>query len=419
MFVTMAVDHLLTSFILLLICNTGFSAEISVFVKTGDSVQLDIQTQELSEFYMLSWFKDKSQIIVSYMHESRTVRLHPSYKDRVDFSDKTFSLTLKNMQKTDTGLYTAITRGESENNIVTYRVSVIGFSAEISVFVKTGDSVQLDIQTQKLPEFDLLSWTNDKLENIVKYIHESKKVKLHSSYKDRVDFNDETFSLTLKNMQKTDTGLYTARTRGESENNIVTYRVSVIDAVDAPVLTVNSHWSSSDSCTVNFTCRAHDLMINSNYQNNRCSPQEVTSQINTLILDCSKEAIICNYSNPVSWQKDLINIRQLCGGFSAEISVFVKTGDSVQLDIQTQELSEFDDLSWRNDKSENIVKYIHESKKVRLHSSYKDRVDFNNKTFSLTLKNMQKTDTGLYTAITHGESENNIAIYRVSVIGES
>ncbi|XDV28128.1 hypothetical protein PO909_031500 [Leuciscus waleckii] len=228
MFVRMAVDHLLTSFILLLICNTGFSAEISVFVKTGDSVQLDIQTQELSEFYMLSWFKDKSQIIVSYMHESRTVRLHPSYKDRVDFSDKTFSLTLKNMQKTDTGLYTAITRGESENNIVTYRVSVIGFSAEISVFVKTGDSVQLDIQTQKLPEFDLLSWTNDKSEIIVRYIHESRTVKLHSSYKDRVDFNDETFSLTLKNMQKTDTGLYTARARGESENNIVTYRVSVI-----------------------------------------------------------------------------------------------------------------------------------------------------------------------------------------------
>ncbi|XDV28117.1 hypothetical protein PO909_031499 [Leuciscus waleckii] len=289
-----------------------------------------------------------------------------------------------------------------------------GFSAEISVFVKTGDSVQLDIQTQKLPEFDLLSWTNDKLENIVKYIHESKKVKLHSSYKDRVDFNDETFSLTLKNMQKTDTGLYTARTRGESENNIVTYRVSVIDAVDAPVLTVNSHWSSSDSCTVNFTCRAHDLMINSNYQNNRCSPQEVTSQINTLILDCSKEAIICNYSNPVSWQKDLINIRQLCGD-----SLFVKTGDSVQLDIQTQKLPEFDLLSWRNDKSEIIVRYIHESRTVKLHSSYKDRVDFNDETFSLTLKNMQKTDTGLYTARARGESENNIVTYRVSVIGES
>ncbi|XDV28122.1 hypothetical protein PO909_031500 [Leuciscus waleckii] len=188
-----------------------------------------------------------------------------------------------------------------------------GFSAEISVFVKTGDSVQLDIQTQELPEFDLLSWRNDKSVIIVRYIHESREVKLHSSYKDRVDFNDETFSLTLKNMQKTDTGFYTARTSGESENNIVTYRVSVIDAVDAPVLTVNSHWSSSDSCTVNFTCRAHDLMINSSYQNNRCSPEEVTSQINTLILDCSEESIICNHSNTVSWKIDRINITQLCG----------------------------------------------------------------------------------------------------------
>ncbi|KTG35247.1 hypothetical protein cypCar_00025981 [Cyprinus carpio] len=406
-----------------------------------------------------------------------------------------------------------------------------GFSAEISVFVQTGDSVQLDIQTQELPEFDDLSWRNNKSENMVKYFHKTKEVRLHSSYKDRVDFNNKTLSLTLKNMQKTDSGLYTARTSGESDNNIVTYRVSVIDAVEAPVLTVNSNWSSSDSCTVNFTCRAHELMIDSSYQNNRCFPEKETSQINTLILDCSEESIICNHSNPVSWKKDRINITQLCfnkdaveapvltvnsnlsspdpcnytcngsniiisfiynssscspeevtsdhytlrlscigdsimcnysnpvswktdtkkvnelctvnqstycihsdlkqtatvcilikglfslsSGFSAEISVFVQTGDSVQLDIQTQELPEFDLLSWSNDKSENIVKYLHKTKVVRLHSSYKDRVDFNNKTFSLTLKNMEKTHSGLYTARTSGESDKNIGTYRVSVI---
>ncbi|RXN16176.1 CD48 antigen-like protein [Labeo rohita] len=114
-------------------------------------------------------------------------------------------------------------------------------------------------------------------------------------------------------MQKTDSGLYTATTSGESNNNIVIYRVSVIDAVEAPVLTVNSNWFSSDSCTVNFTCRAHELMINSSYQNNRCSKDEVTShEINTLILDCSEESIICNHSNPVSWKEDRINILQLC-----------------------------------------------------------------------------------------------------------
>nr|BAL63124.1 CD2 family receptor [Carassius langsdorfii] len=190
--------------------------------------------------------------------------------------------------------------------------SKTGFSAEISVFVQTGASVQLDIQTQQLPEFDILAWTNDKSDSIVRYNSDSKRVTPHDSYKDRVFFNDATLSLTLKNMQKTDSGLYTARTIGLKTTDLVSYRVSVIDSVEAPVLTVNSNWSSSDSCTVNFTCRAHELMINSSYQNNRCSPQEVTSQINTLILDCSDEYIICNHSNPVSWKQDRINITRLC-----------------------------------------------------------------------------------------------------------
>ncbi|RXN35616.1 CD48 antigen-like protein [Labeo rohita] len=114
-------------------------------------------------------------------------------------------------------------------------------------------------------------------------------------------------------MQKTDSGLYTATTAAESDNNIVTYRVSVIDAVEAPVLTVNSNWISGNFCTVNFTCRAHGLMINSSYQNNTCSPEKVTSHENyTLILYCGEELIICNHSNPVSWKEDTKNITQLC-----------------------------------------------------------------------------------------------------------
>uniref|UniRef100_A0A673HAB3 CD48 antigen-like n=1 Tax=Sinocyclocheilus rhinocerous TaxID=307959 RepID=A0A673HAB3_9TELE len=189
-----------------------------------------------------------------------------------------------------------------------------GFSAEISVVVQTGNSVQLHIQTRELPEFDDLSWKNDKSEIIVRYTSETKRVRLHSSYKDRVDFNDTTFSLTLKNMQKTDSGLYTARASGESDNNIVTYRVSVIDAVEAPVLTVNSNWLSGNFCTVNFTCRAHELMITSSYQNNRCSPEETStsSDNHTLRLSCSCDSIICNYSNPVSWKTDTEKVNKLC-----------------------------------------------------------------------------------------------------------
>uniref|UniRef100_A0A8C2A837 Si:dkey-53k12.1 n=1 Tax=Cyprinus carpio TaxID=7962 RepID=A0A8C2A837_CYPCA len=192
-----------------------------------------------------------------------------------------------------------------------FMISSTGFSAEISVFVQTGDSVQLDIQTQELPEFDDLSWRNNKSENMVKYFHKTKEVRLHSSYKDRVDFNNKTFSLTLKNMQKTDSGLYTARTSGESDNNIVTYRVSVIDAVEAPVLTVNSNSSSPDPC--NFTCNGSNIIISFVYNGSSCSPEEVTSSHKyTLRLSCIGDSIMCNYSNPVSWRIDTKKVNEIC-----------------------------------------------------------------------------------------------------------
>ncbi|KAG1969110.1 CD48 antigen [Pimephales promelas] len=184
-----------------------------------------------------------------------------------------------------------------------------GFSAEISVFVQTGDSVQLYI-TQKLPEFDDLSWINDKSDIIVKYLNESKKIKPHPSYKDRVDFNDTTFSLTLKNMQKTDSGLYTARTSGLSMEDIAVYRVSVIDGVEAPVLAVN--WSSPDACS--FSCKGGHVIISSIYNSSSCSPEEETSPDDnyTLNLNCSDDHIVCNHSNPVSWKTDRKKVNELC-----------------------------------------------------------------------------------------------------------
>ncbi|XP_056109451.1 natural killer cell receptor 2B4 [Rhinichthys klamathensis goyatoka] len=185
-----------------------------------------------------------------------------------------------------------------------------GFSADIYVFVQTGDSVQLDIQTQKLPEFDILSWRDDKSESIVRYINESKTVKLHSSYKDRVYFNDESFSLTLKNTQKTDSGLYTAKTTGLLNKDIAAYRVSVIDEVEAPVLTVNSNWSSPDPCS--FTCKGTNIIISSIYNSSSCSPEEVTSDNYTLNLNCSDDHIMCNHSNPVSWKTDRKKANELC-----------------------------------------------------------------------------------------------------------
>ncbi|XP_073787039.1 CD48 antigen-like [Danio rerio] len=185
-----------------------------------------------------------------------------------------------------------------------------GFSAEISVFVLTGDSVELDIQT-KLPEFEELTWIYNKLESIVKYYIKFNIVNSYPAYNNRAILNKTTFSLILENMQKKDSGLYTARIYGQIINDIVTYRVSVLDEVEAPVLTVKSNGSSSKLCS--FTCSGQDITMSSIYNSSNCPEEEETSaDDHTLRLNCNSTFITCNYSNPVSWKTDIKKVHELC-----------------------------------------------------------------------------------------------------------
>ncbi|XP_051557723.1 uncharacterized protein LOC127443181 isoform X1 [Myxocyprinus asiaticus] len=154
---------------------------------------------------------------------------------------------------------------------------------------------------------------NDKSENIVRFTREPRVMKPYSPYENRVEFNTDTFSLTLKNMQKTDRGVYRVQTTRENETHVAEYEVSVIDAVEAPVLTVVSNCSSNYSCTMNVTCRGHDLTLSSTFQNYRCSHVEIASfGIITLILHFTEDSIICNHSNLISWKSETKDTEQLC-----------------------------------------------------------------------------------------------------------
>ncbi|XP_051980963.1 uncharacterized protein LOC127642388 isoform X2 [Xyrauchen texanus] len=187
--------------------------------------------------------------------------------------------------------------------MMTFVTSLKVSSSEDTLFVQTGGSVTLDIQTHELPEFDDLVWMNEKSENIFRYISATKTARLHPSYKNRADFNTETFSLTLKNMQKTDSGVYTASASGEFNIIVAKHRVSVMDPVEAPVLSVN---------ICSFTCKGHHFTISSTY-NSSCFQEEVRSSGNyTLSLYCSGDFIICNHSNPVSWMNVTKEIHEFC-----------------------------------------------------------------------------------------------------------
>ncbi|KAI4883410.1 hypothetical protein NFI96_001891 [Prochilodus magdalenae] len=95
-----------------------------VFGQVERSVQLDIPGP-VPEFEDLYWLFNGTKIIVTYDKKHKHVTLTPSYKHRVEFNEGTYSLTLKNLQKTDSGLYEARASGDVDTVVAEYRLSVL------------------------------------------------------------------------------------------------------------------------------------------------------------------------------------------------------------------------------------------------------------------------------------------------------
>lgn len=98
-------------------------------VQAGKLVEL-VQSEQLPEFSVLMWMKTSfgsniSETIVKY-NKKKGTDLTDSYKDRVVFSNKVFSLTLKYIQKTDSGLYYTTIIGNKTSKVSQYNISVVG-----------------------------------------------------------------------------------------------------------------------------------------------------------------------------------------------------------------------------------------------------------------------------------------------------
>ncbi|XP_076837135.1 CD48 antigen-like [Brachyhypopomus gauderio] len=191
-------------------------------------------------------------------------------------------------------------------------LSVLG-SAEVSseVFRPVGSSIQLDVQQHGYNYEDFTWMFNDF--KIVKYYNNSKQLNTYHPFKGRVEFNSVTHSLTLMNLQKNDSGLYTARASGEKDKTVAEYTLSVWDPVETPVLSAVTDQQSSDPCNITLTCRGHDLSVNSSCYNETCEEKEVTSTGGvTLFLSVrDSSSIICNISNPASWNMSVMNMSNL------------------------------------------------------------------------------------------------------------
>ncbi|XP_053343176.1 SLAM family member 9-like [Clarias gariepinus] len=180
------------------------------------------------------------------------------------------------------------------------------------VFKLVNSSIQLDISTKIVN--DDLTWLFNQKENIVKY---SVRLRVLGRFKGRVKFDEETHSLTLYNIQKTDSGLYQAEYAGEKREIVATHQIHVLDPVGKTFLNV-SHQQSTDTCNVTLICGAQNLSLTSHCYNDTCDMKEqktVGDAFLSLSLYISNNTIVCNHSNPVSWKTTTMEmkyVKQLC-----------------------------------------------------------------------------------------------------------
>ncbi|KAG7232050.1 hypothetical protein INR49_009933, partial [Caranx melampygus] len=223
-------------------------------------------------------------------------------------------------------------------------------------------------------------------------------------YRGRVDVSVGNFSVKLKNLQKSDSGVYTARIAELNKDRILPgYLVTVEDPVSPVKLTVDSVTNSSDPCDLTVTCRSlhsHHISISTTVTSNTttCSQEggersKVTTSGASLHVYLKNYKIICNYSNHVSWTNDSLMIDQFCPRPPGPRIQTVRTGEDLLLEVDEARVApEFTTLEWLLDKNGDTLVSFSSDKEPTVSDRYRGRVNVSVGSFSVTLKNLQKSD---------------------------
>ncbi|XP_050951607.1 uncharacterized protein LOC127154232 isoform X2 [Labeo rohita] len=208
--------------IVLLTCGVFGEDEVKTLsVMEGDSVTLNPDPTKMKGFFQMVWrFGDNGPSIAEIDESKISYKEDERFKNRLQLN-QTGSLTIKNIRTKHSQLYKAeIDRNEGQlymKFIVTVNepplVIDAGEAETKSVSVKEGYSVTLQTDITELQGDELIVWRfGDEGKLIAKSDIEAKSPPLYENtderFRDRLQLNDQTGSLTIKNMRNTDSGLY-------------------------------------------------------------------------------------------------------------------------------------------------------------------------------------------------------------------
>ncbi|XP_059426040.1 uncharacterized protein LOC132160297 [Carassius carassius] len=211
--------------------SPGVADEKSVSVNEGDSVTLHTEVKT-NQQEVIVWFFNNTRIAQISGDQSKIctdVQCKERFRDRLKLDHQTGSLTIMNTRNTDSGGYRLVIISSNSSSEKTFRVAVNDVPAARQDEMKTksvveGESVTLHPGVTKTPNVVMTWYCNETL--IAEITGDQSKIcsdlQCKERFRDRLKLDHQTGSLTIMNINTTDSGDYKLQIRSSSSLVVVT-----------------------------------------------------------------------------------------------------------------------------------------------------------------------------------------------------
>ncbi|KAI7790892.1 hypothetical protein IRJ41_003799 [Triplophysa rosa] len=210
----------------------------SVSVTEGHSVTLHTNVTELKKDDVMLWKFGPKDVLIAQISSKESEIYNDSYgrfRDRLKLYTQTGSLTITNIRITDSGLYKLITT-RTDTPLKNFNITVYGvFGADAdevkSVSLMEGDSVTLHTDLTDIQTDIHILWTFELLIAEIIMGNQSYFISVSNDdiFKDRLQMNNQTGSLTITNITTEHSGLYKLQIRSSTETSLKRFHVAVYD----------------------------------------------------------------------------------------------------------------------------------------------------------------------------------------------
>ncbi|XP_052445328.1 uncharacterized protein LOC127987073 [Carassius gibelio] len=428
---------------------------VSVSVKEGESVTLHTGVETNQQDRIKWYFNDTriAQLIGDRSKICTDVQCKERFRDRLKVDHQTGSLTIMNTRTTDSGVYKLqIFRRRVIQKIFNIAVCDVP-GAETDKMktksVKEGESVTLDPDVIKSPD-DVMTWHfNDELIAEITRDHQKicEDVKCNSTgrFRDRLKLDNQTGSLTITNITTTDAGVYELQINSciQPHYSIISvkrFSLTVTDASGVETDGMTANVMEGDSVTLHTDVKMNHQDRIRWYCNKTLIAQIIGDQSKICTLDQCKERFrdrlkLDNHTSDLTitdirttdagvYKLQIISRRVIHKIFNVAVhsvpanerdkvkSKSVMEGKSVTLHpgviknpnhVMTWHFSDIPIAEITRDQS----KICSDDERFR------DRLEMNNQTGSLTIMNIKTTHSGEYKVkIVHSISHR----HRISII---